>query len=299
MTENYIPQACDGTSPLKRVAAVHDLSCFGRCALTVVIPALSAMGLQVIPIPTCLLSTHTGGFTDMYFEDKTDAMKKIIDHFARLELRFDAVYTGFLGSHGQIEVVRELTEKLSSEKTLTLVDPVMGDDGKLYSTYTDELMNGMSSLCRGADIITPNLTEACFLTGMPYADTPMMSEAELLRFERELCKKLSATGAKKTVVTGLHAGADLLCVCGEDNVTGEFFSYSFPRVAKDYPGTGDLFACVLLGSLLQGKSFETSIHKAADFTSRAMRYSAHFAAAERDGVAFEAFLGELAADNNF
>lgn len=294
MTEKFIPRSLDGVSPLKKVAAIHDLSSFGRCALTVIMPTLSAMGLQVVPVPTCLLSSHTGGFTDMYFEDKTQAMKETADHFDRLSLRFDAIYTGFLGSHGQIELVGDFIKRFAEPDTLTFVDPVMGDGGSLYSTYTDELMRGMSRLCRGADVITPNLTEACFLTGTPYRDTSVMNGKELSGFAHELCEKLCMTGAKKVVVTGLRTGTDRLCVCGADNGVGEFFSYSFPRVNRDYPGTGDLFASVLLGSLMRGDGFEASVHRAADFTSRVMLYSSHFATAEREGVAFEAFLGELA-----
>ena len=152
----------------------------------------------------------------------------------------------------------------------------------------------MARLCKKADIITPNLTEACFLTRTDYKDTSMMNEKELLAFATELCKKLSDSGAKKTVITGMHTGNDKLCVCGNDNVKGDFFSYVFPRINKDYPGTGDLFASVLLGSLLRNESFEDSIHLASDFTCRVMKYSAEFNTPEREGVAFEAFLGELA-----
>lgn len=294
MNKKFVPQSIDGVSPLKKVAAIHDLSCFGRCALTVIMPTLSAMGLQTVPVPTCLLSSHTGGFTDMYFEDQTEAMEKIAAHFKRLDLHFDAIYTGFLGSSRQISSVNGFIRDFAEPDTLVLVDPVMGDDGALYSTYTDELMRGMSELCRGADIITPNLTEACFLTGTDYRDTSVMSAAELSDFSHELCRRLSGTGARKIVVTGLHAGAEGLYVCGFDSIRGDFFDYGFPRVKKDYPGTGDLFASVLLGTLLRGESFEESVHAAADFTSCVMRYSSHFATAEREGVAFEAFLGELA-----
>lgn len=294
MTEKFIPHSSDGISPLKKVAAIHDLSCFGRCALTVISPTLSAMGAQVIPVPTCLLSTHTGGFTDMYFEDHTEALERIFEHFSQLDLRFDAIYTGFLGSYAQIELVDRFIKKFANKETFVLVDPVMGDGGKLYSTYTDELMRGMAQLCKKADIITPNLTEACFLTQTEYRDTSLMNEKELSAFARELCHRLSESGAKKTVVTGLRTGTDRLCVCGSDTKSGEFFSYTFERVNKDYPGTGDLFASVLLGSLLRGEDFESSVHTVADFTSRVMRYSAEFDTPEREGVAFEAFLGELA-----
>ncbi len=293
MKNNYLPACADGRSPLRRVAAIHDLSCFGRCALTVITPTLSAMGNQVIPLPTCLLSSHTGGFDDLYFEDTTASMSKIAEHFERLGLRFDAIYTGFLGNEAQIALVERFIERFADKDTLVLVDPVMGEEGELYSTYTPELMSGMSRLCRHADIITPNLTEACFLTNTEYRDTSVMSAPELKNFASELSLKLQVTGAKKTLVTGLHADTDKLCVCGRDNASGEFFTYIFDRVNRNYPGTGDLFASVLLGSILRGESFEHSAHRAADFTRRVINYSSHFDTPEREGVAFEAFLGEL------
>ncbi len=297
MTEKYTSACADGRSPLRRVAAIHDLSCFGRCALTVITPTLSAMGNQVIPLPTCLLSSHTGGFDDLYFEDCTASMSEIAAHFDRLGLKFDAIYTGFLGSAEQIRIVEDFIARFADERTLVLVDPVMGEEGELYSTYTKELMDGMSRLCAHADIITPNLTEACFLTNTPYRDTSVMSEKELTDFASELCMSLCAVGAKKTLVTGLHADTDKLCVCGRDNIGGEFFTYIFDRINRNYPGTGDLFASVLLGSILRGEGFESSAHRAADFTRRVMEYSSHFKTPEREGVAFEVFLGELCKEN--
>ena len=294
MSQKIYGGCLDGRSPLKRVAAIHDLSCFGRCALTVIIPTLSAMGIQVIPVPTCLLSSHTGGFTDLHFEDLEPSMHKIADHFDRLNLRFDAIYTGFLGSASQISAVRAFIDRFADENTLVFVDPVMGDDGELYSTYTPELMRGMSKLCHGADIITPNLTEACFLTDTPYRDTDLMSERQIRDFTAELCKKLEATGAKKTVITGIPNGNNKLYVCGDGLGEGTPTLYGIDRVRKNYPGTGDLFACVLLGCLLRGDAFGDAITTSADFTRRVMEYSAQFNTPEREGVALEAFLGELA-----
>ena len=293
LDEVYAPACADGCSPLKRIAAIHDLSSFGRCALTVIMPTLSAMGYQVVPVPTCLLSSHTGGFTDMSFLDLTDNMEAIHAHFDRLDLKFDAIYSGFLGNHKQIELVKKFIDRFGGEDTLVFVDPVMGDGGELYSTYTRELMMGMINLCHGANVITPNLTEACFLTGTPYTDTSRMTERELVGFAEQLCLKLEGTGAEKTVITGLHFGEDKLCVFGRDNVNKSTYSYCFDRVKKNYPGTGDLFACVLLGALMKNKDFESSIILASDFTRRVMEYSSRFSTADRDGVAFEAFLGEL------
>ena len=283
-----------GSTPVRRIAAVHDLSCFGRCALTVIAPTLSAMGYQVIPIPTCLLSTHTGGFTDMYFEDMTEQMRDIIRHFGELGLKFDAIYTGFLGSEEQIELVGEFIKRFAEPETMVLVDPVMGDDGRLYSTYTTELMLGMKRLCEGATVITPNLTEACFLCDSEYVDTTDMSGEELESFASGLCDKLAGLGAKKIVITGMPAREGKLAVYGRDTETGESCFYCFTRCPKNYPGTGDLFASVFLGATMRGDSFDKAIHLSADFTHRVMDYSAEFDTPTREGVAFERFLGELA-----
>ena len=283
-----------GKSPLKRVAAIHDLSCFGRCALTVIIPTLSAMGVQVVPVPTCLLSTHTGGFTELHFKDLEEDMEKIAAHFDALDIGFDAIYTGFLGSASQISCVKAFIERFAKKDTLIFVDPVMGDDGELYSTYTHELMQGMKQLCYGANIITPNLTEACFLTDTPYRSTRNMTYEELQAFARTLCMELEKFGSEDIVITGLESGEDKLYVCGKSRKDG-FFLYGFDRVNKNYPGTGDLFASVLLGALLRGDDLESALHTAADFTHKSMEYSARFDTPEREGVSFEAFLGELAA----
>ncbi|MBQ3015108.1 MAG: bifunctional hydroxymethylpyrimidine kinase/phosphomethylpyrimidine kinase, partial [Clostridia bacterium] len=156
--------------PPRRIAAIHDFSCVGRCALTVVIPTLSVMGYQTIPLPTALLSSHTGGVEGLYFRDLTADMHRIAAHFDRLEMTFGSIYTGFLGSVEQISVVREFINRFgktpdeTGKAPLVLVDPVMGDDGVLYATYTKELADGMRELSTHAEVLTPNLTEACFLT---------------------------------------------------------------------------------------------------------------------------------------
>lgn len=294
MIKNTSAACVDGLSPVKRIAAIHDLSCFGRCALTVVIPTLSAFGYQVVPVPTCLLSTHTGGFEDMYFEDGTHAMAKIAEHFDALGLKFDAIYTGFLGNAEQIDLVKAFIERFSDGNTLVLVDPVMGDGGKLYSTYTKQLCDRMHELCKYADVITPNLTEACILAGKDYVDTSLMSEQQLREFADGLCESLSHLGASEKVITGIHSGKDKLCVLCNRAQSEQSFVHTVERVHKEYPGTGDLFASVLLGYLLRGESFDVAARRASDFTSRVMRYSARFASPEREGVALEAFLGELA-----
>lgn len=286
----------DRERPPRRVCAVHDLSCFGRCALTVIMPVLCAMGEQVIPLPTALLSTHTGGFDDFHFLDLSDSMEKITDHFERLNLKFDAIYPGFLGDRRQIDTVSRLIDRFGND-ALVMVDPVMGDDGLLYSTYTQELVEGVKLLCRKADIITPNLTEACFLTGSEYRDTSTHCRNEALEQARGLARTMHGQfGCRRVVITGIPYGEKYFATYGCDAETGSDFFYSAERICVDYPGTGDLFASVFLGKLLRGDDFENSAVYASDFVRRVMLFSSRFPTPVRDGVAFEAFLGELATE---
>ena len=282
----------------KTVAAIHDLSSFGRCALSVVMPALSAMGIQVVPIPTALLSTHTGGFTDMYFKDLTDSIDPIIKHFSDLGLKFDAIYTGFLGSVDQIDLVSKFIRRFSNEDTVVLVDPVMGDDGELYSTYTLQMRDRMYELCELADIITPNLTEASFLAGAKYMDTGELSEMSSQVYVSKLVGKLYLPKKTKIVVTGVSHSSDRLGtygILGGDVYDGNIgYMYSVKRVDKSYPGTGDLFASVLLGSILCGKTLDEAMRFASDHIRDVMEYSSRIDTPARNGVAFEHFLGELA-----
>lgn len=282
-------------NPPKRVAAIHDLSCFGRCATTVIAPALSAMGCQVIPVPTALLSSHTGGFTDMYFKDLSEDMNSISDHFERLGIKFDAIYTGFLGSERQIDIVLDFIKKFSREDTLIFVDPVMGDDGVLYSTYNDELCLRMRELCSVADIITPNLTEACFLSDAEYTDTSSMSGEEAFAFADELRAKMANLTKGKIVITGVPHRENMFGTYSHTGVDSERGSmYSVKRISKSYPGTGDLFACVLLGALLHGDDESSAVRFASDYIGRVMEYTSQFDTPEREGVAFEHFMADLA-----
>ena len=281
-----------------RVAAIHDLSCFGRCALTVIMPTLSVMGLQCVPVPTALFSTHTGGFQNMHFVDLSDSMEGIADHFESLPLTFDALYSGFLGSARQIGIVSDFIDRFRGEDNAcahVLVDPVMGDDGKLYSTYTEELQAGMRHLCEKADIITPNLTEACFLTGTPWQDTTAMTAAEAEAFAGELAQKMTAFGASQIVITGVPCG-ESIGTYGLD-VTKDAdraFFYRVPRQPKSFPGTGDIFASVLLGALMRGDDLFAATRAAADFVGEVIAYSQECGEPTRDGVLLEPMLWKLA-----
>ena len=166
--------------PTPRAAAIHDLSGFGRCSLTVAIPILSAMGVQCCPLPTAFLSTHTGGFEGFTFLDMTREMPKVTAHWQSLDLRFDAIYSGFLGSARQIGVVEDFIYTFRRKNTIVVIDPVMGDDGRAYQTYTAEMCEGMCRLSALADVITPNLTEAAFLLGRPYESLPGVADGSLV-----------------------------------------------------------------------------------------------------------------------
>ena len=282
----------------RRIAAIHDFSCVGRCALTVVIPTLSVMGYQTVPLPTALLSSHTGGFEDLYFRDLTDDMQHIAAHFDRLSMTFGSIYTGFLGSEEQISVVREFIERFgktpdeTGKAPIILVDPVMGDDGVLYSTYTKELANGIKELSTHAQVITPNLTEACFLTDTPYIDTAKLTEKEAEAFVLTLFQKLSGVCHGQIVITGIGLAGGIVANAGRD-ADGRIFWVK--RMCQDisYPGTGDIFASVLLGALLQGDSFEVACTRAADFIVLLITESAKIDTPVRMGVALEAHLGAL------
>lgn len=272
-------------------AAIHDLSCFGRCALTVILPTLSALGVQAVPLPTALLSSHTGGFDDLYFRDLFDSMAPIAEHFERLKLKFDAVYSGFLGSDGQIDMVERFIKRFRDRDTLVLVDPVMGDDGVRYSTYTDELVEGMKRLCRGADVITPNHTEACFLTDIPYLDTENMSEPEFFAHCEHLLLALRGYESKCIAVTGLHHGKNVVTV-GQRRDEAVFFCMT-PRLSVSYPGTGDIFASVLLGEMLRGCDFAAAVRRASEFTAYTIEQTIPLGTPVRNGVALEACMDEL------
>ena len=281
---------------LPTALAIHDLSCFGKCALTVILPTLSAMGVQAVPIPTAFLSTHTGGFEGFYFEDLTGAMDKIADHLVSVGATADAVYTGFLGSEEQISTVSGIIDRFGAadsegNKPLILVDPVMGDDGRLYSTYNNIMVEGMKRLCEKADVITPNVTEACFLTGEEMIDTASMTESQVCEYAEGLCRKLLRFGVNKIAITGIHYGGDKVGTYGYDG--GDAFLYGREHVNKSYPGTGDLFASVLLGDMLRGRDFKAAIVSASEFTGRVIEYSSKFDTPTRNGVAFEPFLSEL------
>ena len=280
--------------PPRRIAAIHDLSAVGRCALTVIMPTLSVMGYQIIPVPTALLSTHTGGFTGMHFRNVG------LLHL-RYPMRFGAIYTGFLGSEEQIESVTDFLNRFSElpdetgKRPLVLIDPVMGDDGVLYSTYTKELALGMRRLSAHAEVLTPNLTEACLLTDTPFGDTERMTREETDAFLSNLLTRLSSDVAPRAqiVITGVKLGNGDVANYGA-SFDGSRFCVSLPHEGTSYPGTGDIFASVLLGELMHGASFENACRRASEFVAHLIRASARIGAPTRMGVALEHYLYLLA-----
>ena len=266
---------------LKKVAAIHDLSCVGRCSLAVVIPLLSAMGVQACPLPTAVLSSHSGGFQDVVCKNLTEEMKLFSEQWEMNKLEFDCVYSGFLASVEQIEITKEFIRKFAGEKSLVLVDPVMGDEGKPYSLITSELIANMRTLIAEADIITPNYTEACFLLKKEYQGSDINWQ-ELMPWLTELAEM----GPKRVVITGIP-DKDKLLNLGYEKSTGAFFMVSNQRIGERYPGTGDIFASVLLGRLLCEEGFGTALYKAGDFVAEAIAATQELNLPVREGLAFE------------
>ena len=271
----------------KQVLAIHDLSCVGRCSLTVALPVLSACGIHTSALPTALLSTHTGEFTGYTCLDLTEEMRAIGDHFATLPLRFDGLYTGFLGSFEQIELVGEVLARYRRKDALTLVDPVMADHGRLYATYTRDMAEGMGELCRLADVIVPNLTEACILLDRPYDPNP--DEGTV----RDLLEALAARyGCGQVIVTGVSRG-DQLGACGFCAADGSFSYAGAQRLPQVFYGTGDVFASALMGAMLCGKTTAEAARAAVDFTHLAMLHTLDNGLPLRYGVAFEQAIPSL------
>jgi len=271
-----------------RVAAIHDLSGLGRCSLTVALPVLSVMGCQCAPMPTAVLSSQTGGVTGYTFCDMTDQMELITAHWKAVDAKFDAIYTGFLGSEKQLSIVERFFDEFAQKDTLLLVDPVMGDDGTAYDTYGDALISGMCHLANRADIITPNFTEAAFLLGLPGDGLKNGSISP-----EEAVKKLSNEGRRSVVLTGYRSRAGYTGSLCLDAKTGQISVTENPCLEVSFPGTGDLFASVLCGGLMQGRTLPESAALAENFVHSAIVRTAEQGLPRFHGVDFEPLLGSL------
>lgn len=271
----------------KQVLAIHDLSCVGRCSLTVALPVLSAAGLHVSVLPTALLSTHTSEFTGYTNLDLTQEMAKIYAHFQTLPLRFDGLYSGFLGSWEQLALVEDVFAHYRRADTLLLVDPVMADHGKLYATYTETLARDMGRLCRQADVIVPNLTEAAILLEASYREQPSFPQVEAML--RALHKRY---GCRQAVITGILRDG-LLGAAAYDAQRDCVFFHGQPPMEHVFYGTGDVLASALLAGLMRGRSLAQATTLAVDFTYQSMLHTLDNGLPLRYGVAFEQALPML------
>lgn len=272
----------------KRVAAIHDISCFGKCSLTVALPVISAAGIETSVIPTAVLSTHTGGFTGFTYRDLTDDILPVVRHWQTLDLQFDAVYTGFLGSFEQIGIVTEVFDALKTKDNLILVDPVMADNGKLYSIFPPDFPEGMRKLCAHADIIVPNMTEAALLVGDEYREGPYGED-----YIEGLLKRLADIGPQRVVLTGVYFdGAELGAAIYDQGDVSYLMSQ---RIEGYYHGTGDVFASALLAGVLYGLKLADAADAAITLTVESIGRTREAGTDVRFGVNFEAGLAGFVA----
>ncbi|HIX68836.1 MAG TPA: pyridoxamine kinase [Candidatus Anaerostipes excrementavium] len=274
---------------VQRVAAIHDLSGFGRASLTAIIPILSSMGVQVCPLPTAILSNHTGGFDTFSFVDFTDYMQDYIDGWKKLQLDFDCIYSGFLGSERQIQIVSDFIDDFGTEENMVVVDPVLGDNGKLYSTMTKDHVAKMSQLVSKADIITPNFTEVSLLLNQPYEEK--ITDEKI----KEWLRKLSDMGPEIVVATSVPdqgEGKDSNVVAF-DRRSDTFWKIQCSYIPASYPGTGDAYTSVMIGSLLDGDSLPIALDKGVQFITQAIKASYGFDYPKREGVLLERVLEVL------
>lgn len=269
----------------KKIAAINDLSGYGRCALTVAIPVISHMKIQCCPVPTSILSNHTG-YEEYFFDDYSERLPEYLAMWKKLGLTFDGIMSGFLGSRVQIGIVETFIRQFAGRSTKVVVDPVMGDHGKIADTYTEEMCLEMRRLVALADIITPNLTEACRLTDTPYREEGWSGQ-ELFAMARAL----GDMGPKQIVITGIPRGEDIVNFVYEREKEPSFISVH--RVGDERCGTGDLFAAIVASDAVNGAPFDKSVAKASDFVRRSMLKSMEMRIDRKNGVCFEELLDTL------
>lgn len=275
---------------IPRVCAVQDISGFGKVSLTEVIPIMSSMGIEVCPLPTAVLSTHTYEFEGYTFMDLTDQMQGIIDHWKKIGLRFNAVYSGYMGSSKQLEIIKKFMTDAKADGALIVVDPVMGDSslvsGGFYTPKIKKMVDGMKGLCGIADVITPNLTEACLLIDEECPDHPV-NNATIKKY----LKKLSLLGAKYVAITSVMDSENSMCVAVYDGETGRYYKVDCGYVNRLFHGTGDVYTSVLTGALLKGESITEAANLAAGFVYKAIQATIrHPEIRVREGVLFEPIL---------
>lgn len=271
----------------KRVVAIHDISGFGRCSLTVALPIISAAGIETSVIPTAVLSTHTGGIKGYTYLDLTDEIMPFAKHWKTLDLKFDGIYTGYVGSIHQLEILCDVFDMLKSEETLIVVDPVMADHGKLYKTFSEDFPMEMKKLASKADIIVPNMTEAVFMLGRPYEEGPYTES-----YIEDLLKDLSQL-AKKVVLTGVYYDVHQLGAASYDVEKNQVHHAFEERIEGHYHGTGDVFGSALVAALIRGLGLERAARIAVDYTVASIKRTWLAGTDDRFGVNFEEGIGSF------
>ena len=276
------------TNKVKKIAAVHDLSGMGRVSLTVVIPILSSMGFQVCPLPTAVLSSHTQ-YPEFSILDLTDEMPRIIAEWKKLDIQFDAFYTGYLGSPRQIQIVSDFIDDFRQPDGLVVVDPVLGDNGRLYTNFDESMIREMRHLAAKADVITPNLTELFYLMDKPYkaANTDEKLKSYL--------RLLSDAGPQVVIITSVpvHGESHKTSVYAYNRVGDRYWKITCPYLPAHYPGTGDTFTSVITGALLQGDSLPIALDRATQFILQGIRATFGYEYDNREGIQLEKVLHNL------
>lgn len=271
----------------KKIALINDYSGFGRCSVAVQLPVISMMHVQCCPMPTSIFSNHTG-FPEFYYQDYTEHMPMYTKMWEKLDLQFKGICSGFLGSVEQINLVRDFIKKFDREDTIVLIDPVMGDYGKMYPTYTEEMCQKMRQLVELADIVTPNLTEACKLTGTPY------KEKWTTRELHKLVKDVADIGVDKVVITGIPQKSFLCNLCyDKTKEEPSIHMWKTHKVGTSRSGTGDIFSAILIADAVNGVEFDASVRKASSFIKKCIIKAVEMDIPLTDGVPFEELLYTL------
>ena len=273
---------------MKRVVSIQDISCLGKCSLTVALPIISAMGVETCVVPTAVLSTHTGGFQNFTFHDLTGEVAPIAAHWKSQDIRFDAIYTGYLGSFEQIDLVGKFFDDFGGAETLVYVDPAMADHGVLYAGFTPAFALEMGKLCGKADVIVPNLTEAAFMLGEDYVGDGY-DEAYI----KGLLKRLTGLGCPVAVLTGVSFAPDRIGAMAYDSRTDAYFAYYNEKVPVQFHGTGDVFASACVGALMNGRDLNEALRIAVDYTLACIKETMADPDARWYGVSFEAAIPSL------
>lgn len=243
---------------MKRIVTIQDISCVGKCSLTVALPIISAMGIETAAIPTAVLSTHTA-FKNFTYRDLTGDLPKIAKHWKQEKFDFDGIYTGYLGSIEQIDMLKEFFKQFKTSNNFVFIDPVMADNGKLYAGFDEKFVKEMKELCKMADIIVPNLTEASYMLEKEYKEN--YSEQEI----KDMLIELSFLGPKYVVLTGVSFKDNKLGVMSYNKETNEFFTYFKEKIPAKYHGTGDIFASTLVGAITNRNTLEEGLKVAVDY----------------------------------